>query len=47
MAKGTTLRNVRIAEELWGAAQQRANCESTTVSEVIRRLLTEWVDSPA
>jgi predicted DNA binding CopG/RHH family protein len=43
---GTTLRNVRISEELWTAAQERAEREGTNVSEVMRELLQGWVDQP-
>ena len=42
--RGTTLRNVRISEELWTAAQQRAETEGANVSEVIRALLQAWVE---
>ena len=44
MSKGTTLRNVRVSDELWQAAQGRANTEGMNVSEVIRVLLQAWVD---
>ena len=43
MPRGTTLRNVRIDDELWQAAQQRAVTEQVNVSEVIRALLEAWV----
>jgi len=45
MPPGTTLRNVRIPDDLWDAALSRAQTEETTVSEVVRKLLKEWVDS--
>jgi len=45
MPPGTTLRNVRVADDLWDAALARAEREQTTVSEVIRRLLAEWVEA--
>jgi predicted HicB family RNase H-like nuclease len=41
---GTTLRNVRVPDELWDAALARAEDEGTNVSEVVRELLQEWVD---
>ena len=44
MPRGTTLRNVRIDDELWQAAQERAATEQLNVSEVIRELLQRWVD---
>lgn len=45
MPPGTTLRNVRISDDLWDAALARAEKENTSVSEVIRDLLQQWVDS--
>jgi len=44
MPAGTTLRNVRVPDELWDAALARAEDEQTNVSEVVRQLLQEWVD---
>lgn len=44
MSKGTTLRNVRVSDDLWQAAQERAEAEAMNVSEVIRALLQAWVD---
>ena len=43
MSKGTTLRNVRIPDELWGAALQAAQEDHTDVSAAIRWFLAEWV----
>lgn len=40
----TTLRNVRIDDELWSAAQQTAAANGTNVSEVIRTHLQKYVD---
>lgn len=45
MPPGTTLRNVRIPDELWDAALARAEKDGTNVSEVVRELLQEWVNS--
>ena len=42
MSKGTTIRNVRVPDELWGAALRRAEDKDVTVSEVIREFLEEW-----
>ena len=42
MPPGTTLRNVRINDDLWEAAQQKADEQGTTVSEWIREALTNW-----
>lgn len=44
MSKGTPHRPIRISEELWAKAQAKAAAEGTTASQVIRRLLEEWVD---
>ena len=43
MSKGTTIRNVRVSDDLWGAALTRAEKEQTSVSEVLRDLLQAWV----
>ncbi len=40
------LRNVRIEDQLWQAAQARAEAEGKYLSEVIRELLQGWVDRP-
>lgn len=42
MPPGTTLRNVRIDDDLWDAALAKADAEGTTVSEWIREALTNW-----
>jgi hypothetical protein len=44
MSRGTTLRNVRVSDELWTSAQQKADAEGLSVSEVIRSLLEAWVN---
>jgi predicted CopG family antitoxin len=44
MSKGTTLRNVRVADELWQSALKRADKDGISVSEVLRELLEAWVD---
>jgi hypothetical protein len=43
VSKGTTIRGVRIEDELWEAARAKAATEETNISEVIRELLAEWV----
>ena len=43
MPPGTKLRNVRVGEELWQAAQGRADEDETTMSEAIRALLALWI----
>ncbi|MDH6282833.1 ribbon-helix-helix protein, CopG family [Prescottella agglutinans] len=43
MSKGTTLRNIRISDELWEAAKLRAEAEGRTVSDVVREALTAYI----
>lgn len=40
---GHKLRNIRVPEELWTEAKQAAADNDTTISEVIRQHLAEWV----
>jgi hypothetical protein len=42
---GTTARTVRIEDGLWSAAKDKAAADNTNVSEVIRALLKEWIES--
>jgi predicted DNA binding CopG/RHH family protein len=44
--RGTTLRNVRINDELWEAVQAKAEAEGRNASEVVRELLSKWVTRP-
>jgi hypothetical protein len=44
MSKGTTIRTIRVPDDLWGAALRYANTTDTNVSEVIRVLLRAWID---
>ena len=39
----TPRRTIRLADELWSTAQSKATAQGTNLSEVIRRLLTEWL----
>lgn len=41
---GTTLRNIRVQEDLWRRAKKKAERENTSISEVLRRFLDDWVD---
>lgn len=43
MSKGTPHRVVRISDEAWAAVQAKAAGEGATASEVVRRLLAEWL----
>ena len=42
-AGNTPQRTIRIAEDLWRAAQDRARADGTDTSGLIRRLLTEYL----
>jgi hypothetical protein len=39
----TPIRGVRIPDDLWRSAQDKAAAEGTTVSEVVRDCLARWV----
>ena len=39
----TPIRGLRIPDDLWSAAQEKAEREGTTVSEVVRAYLSRWV----
>lgn len=43
MSKGTPIRNVRVPDELWRLALEKAAQEGDNLSEVIRRALTEYI----
>lgn len=43
----TPLRALRVDDELWEAAQAKADAEGRSVSEVVRELLQRWVKRPA
>lgn len=43
----TRVRGVRIDDELWEAALERAKAERETVADVIRRALLAYVREPA
>lgn len=38
----TPLRAIRISDEIWHAAQARAEAEGTTVSDVVRKSLKRY-----
>lgn len=44
MSKGTPHRPIRIDDELWAKAQEKAAREGTTASAKARELLEEWVE---
>jgi hypothetical protein len=41
--KGTTLRNVRVDDDLWFPALERATQRGETLSDVIRRALRKYI----
>ena len=47
MARGTTLRNIRIPDILWDAVLRATADEGTNASEVVRELLSKWVEQRA
>lgn len=44
VSAGTKKRPIRMPDELWDAVQAKAEAEGTNASEVIRRLLSEWLN---
>lgn len=44
MSKGTTIRNVRVSDELWDAALAHAAEHNFDVSSAIRWFLKAWID---
>lgn len=45
-SKGTTARNVRVPDDLWQAALEKAASEGTTVSAVLLAALKRYVTRP-
>jgi antitoxin component of RelBE/YafQ-DinJ toxin-antitoxin module len=43
MARGTSLRNIRVADPLWLAARAVAEERGETVSDIVREALEEYV----
>lgn len=46
-ATHTPIRNVRIPDDVWGAARAKAAAEGTTVTAVILAALTRYAKRPA
>lgn len=44
VSAGTKKRPIRMPDELWDAVLVKAEAEGTNASEVIRRLLSEWLN---
>lgn len=45
MSKGTTRRTVRIEDELWEAAQEKAADRGDNLSDIIRERLRDYIES--
>lgn len=43
MSAGTTLRAIRIPDDLWAEMHARAREDGATVSEVVRELMRLWL----
>lgn len=41
----TPMRTIRISDEEWAAAQEKAEREGTNVSEVLRQALRDYIES--
>lgn len=46
MSKGTPHRPIRISDESWAKAQEKAKRHGTTASAKARELLEAWADEP-
>jgi hypothetical protein len=46
MPRGTTLRNIRIPDDLWDAVLRKAEAEGRNASEVVREYLEKWITRP-
>lgn len=38
------MRSLRVPEKLWDAAKSKADAEDMNISDVVRDLLTKWVN---
>lgn len=47
MARGTTLRNFRVADDLWNTARAVAERRGETLSDVLREALETYVAADA
>lgn len=45
MSKGTPMRYIRIADELWSEFQEATKAAGLNASEVIRQLVRQWLDA--
>jgi predicted transcriptional regulator len=44
VSRGTTVRAVRVPDELWDAARARARAEDRTLSDIIREALAAYAE---
>jgi hypothetical protein len=44
-AAGVTVRNVAMPDDLWTAAKEKALSDGLSLSEVVRRLLSDWLSA--
>ena len=44
MARGTTLRNIRMDDEMWEALQRKAADNDMDASKAVRWLVQMWLD---
>lgn len=44
MSKGTRIRTVRIPDDVWERAQQRAEREGRTLSQLMQRVIRRYAD---
>ena len=42
MPRGTTIRSIRVSDEIWDAAKEATELEGETISDVVRRALIEY-----
>ena len=42
MSRGTKLRTVRVADDLWDAAREKAVADNRTLTDVVREALTNY-----
>lgn len=45
MSKGTTIRGIRIPDDLWAQVKSQAAQDHINVSELVRGLLRGWLDT--
>ena len=45
MSRGTTKRNIRISDELWDTAKELTAANDTTIADVVRNALEDYVNS--